>query len=73
MMRTPRQKQREMYLFQLHRIAMTLRINPTELKSLNLCICFFGGLHRTLFGFRVAWQTHTKTTYHEKTQRTTRF
>ena len=34
-MRTPRQKQREMYRFQLHRIAMALRVNPSELKLWN--------------------------------------
>jgi hypothetical protein len=73
MMRTPRQKQREMYRFQLHRIAMALRVNPSELKSLDLCTCFFGGLQRTLFGFRMEWQTPIKTKYHEKTQPTTKF
>ena len=65
MMRTPRQKQREMYRFQLHRIAMALRVNPSELESLDLCPCFFSGLQRTLFGFRVDWQTPNKTKLNE--------
>jgi hypothetical protein len=41
MMRTPRQKQREMYRFQLHRIAMALRVNPSVLKLWNTRIQLF--------------------------------